>query len=69
MQSIKATNGMVVLTWSIVPGQKYQLQSTTNLNSANWIYLGSAVTATNALASATDPATSGQHFYRVKLLP
>ncbi len=69
MQSIKATNGLVVLTWSIVPGQNYQLQSTTNLDSANWINLGSAVTATNALASATETAASGQHFYRVKLLP
>ena len=39
------------------------------MTGSSWMNLGSAVTATNALASATDPATSGQHFYRVKLLP
>ena len=49
--SITPTNGRVALTWSAMPGQTYQLQSTTNANSTNWINFGSAATATNSTAS------------------
>ncbi len=63
-------NGMLNLAWSIMPGQTYQLQYSTNLASAHWCNLGSPVIASNITASASDPIGSGsQRFYRIKLLP
>ena len=67
-QSITQTNGMFNFTWSIMPGQKYQLQSNTNLNSTNWVNLGSSTTASNAAVSASDTMTNSQCFYRIMLL-
>jgi uncharacterized repeat protein (TIGR03803 family) len=67
-QSITQTSGSVVLTWSIMPGQKYQLQSSPDLSSANWLNLGGSVTASNATACASDSTTNSQCFYRITLL-
>jgi len=68
-QSLKQTNGLCALTWSIMPGQTYQLQWNTNLGSTNWFNLGSPVTATNTTACATDCMTNSQCFYRIMLAP
>jgi hypothetical protein len=59
---------MICLDWSIVPGQTYQLQHNTDLTTTNWVNLGSAVTATNASASASDSITNSQCFYRIVLV-
>jgi len=67
-QSVTQTNGMFNFTWSIVPGQTYQLQSNTNLSSTNWLNLGSSVTATNTTAGGSDSTTNSQCFYRIMLL-
>jgi uncharacterized repeat protein (TIGR03803 family) len=67
-QSVMQTNGMFNFTWSIMPGQTYQLQSNTDLNSTNWINLGSSVTASNAIVCASDSMTNSQCFYRIMLL-
>jgi uncharacterized repeat protein (TIGR03803 family) len=67
-QSITRTNGVVSITWNIMPGQKYQLQSSTNLISTIWLNLGSSATASNATVSASDSMTNSQCFYRIKLL-
>jgi hypothetical protein len=66
-QSVTQTNGTVQLSWSILPGQTYQLQSNTGLSSTNWVNLGGSVTATTTNASATDPMTNAQCFYRIRL--
>lgn len=57
--------GTVQLTWTAVAGKTYQLQYKTALTQSNWITL-SATTATNSIATATDPAPSdSQRFYRL----
>lgn len=66
-QSITPTNGGMALSWSVMPGQTCQLQYSTNLVFTNWINLGTAVTATNAVASATDSITRSQCYYRIAL--
>jgi uncharacterized repeat protein (TIGR03803 family) len=66
-QTITQSNGVATLTWSILPGQTYQVQSSPDLSSTNWLNLGSSVTATNSAASATDSMTNAQCFYRILL--
>jgi len=69
-QTIRLTNGTVTLTWSATAGQKYQLQCQSTLNSANWASLGSVITASNAIVTASDlMGESSQRFYRVVLSP
>jgi hypothetical protein len=61
------TNGQVLLTWTAPAGKTYQLQYTTNLNQTNWISLGSTITASNTVMSATNAIGSDkQRFYRVQ---
>ena len=69
-QSAAQSNGLLTLIWSAIPGGQYQVQSTTNLAPANWINIGSALTASNATLSASyEIASSPQQFYRVLLMP
>lgn len=64
------TNGSLVMTWSAVAGQSYQLQFNSDSSSTNWINLGGPIVATNGMMSATDPiGTDGRRWYRVALLP
>jgi uncharacterized repeat protein (TIGR03803 family) len=68
-QSATQAGGLMTLTWSADPGYSYQLQSTTNLASANWANLGPALTATNSSLSVSDAIGSfSERFYRVLLL-
>jgi hypothetical protein len=67
-QSVMQTNGMIDLVWSVVPGQTYQLQSSTNLSSTRWLNFGSSVMATNTTVCASDSMTNSQCFYRIMLL-
>jgi hypothetical protein len=67
-QSVSQTNGTVRLCWSIVPGQTYQLQSNTDLNSTNWLDLGSSVTAATTNACASDSPTNSRCYYRIVLV-
>jgi uncharacterized repeat protein (TIGR03803 family) len=61
--------GAVVLTWSAVVGQQYQMLRRTNLELANWTNLGGIVTATNTVMTTVDSTGSqSQMFYRIKLL-
>jgi uncharacterized repeat protein (TIGR03803 family) len=66
-QSVAQTNGLFNFTWSIMPGQTYQIQCNTNLSSTNWVNLGSSVTASNVTACASDSMTNSQCFYRIML--
>ena len=61
---------MLAFTWSAAPAQLYQVQSTTNLASADWINVGGVITATNTIQSAAYAIESvSLQFYRVLLLP
>jgi hypothetical protein len=65
-QSVTGTGGTVRFTWSAVASVVYQLQYRTNLAQGNWSNLGSAITATNAVMSASDSiGPDPQRFYRL----
>jgi len=69
-QSVAQSGGMFAFTWIAAPGQLYQVQSITDLDSANWINVGSVITATNTSQSASYViGSASQQFYRVLLLP
>jgi uncharacterized repeat protein (TIGR03803 family) len=69
-QSVTKVGGTIVLTWSAVAGQTYQLQFKTNLNQTSWDDLGSPTIATNSTVTAYDsPGPDPHRFYRVKLGP
>jgi uncharacterized repeat protein (TIGR03803 family) len=69
-QSLLKTNNTVLLAWSAVSGQKYQLQYKSALTTSTWTNLGPPVWATNLAATATDSVNSStQRFYRVLVVP
>lgn len=70
-QSISNSGGNISFTWTGQVGFNYQVQYKTNLTSGTWMNLGSSVTATNSVMSASDPIVLGAsaRFYRVALLP
>jgi uncharacterized repeat protein (TIGR03803 family) len=64
------SNGTLTLTWSTDVGSTYQLQYKSDLNSGNWLDLGSPVVATGSTLTATDSVANDPHrFYRVAVLP
>ena len=64
----KAANGNFNLSWGAIPGQRYQLQYSSDLK--NWINLGGPLSGIGAPLGASDMAPSGpQRCYRVLLLP
>lgn len=70
LQTPRLSDSDVVLTWSAMPGQSYQVQYKTNLAAIAWSNLGPALTATNNVMSILEPATQvPAKFYRVALLP
>jgi uncharacterized repeat protein (TIGR03803 family) len=69
-QTVTLTNSTLSLTWSTEAGGTYQLQYNSDLNSSNWINLGSPFTATGATLSTTDSLTNApQRFYRLVFSP
>ena len=67
-QSVSQLDGTLTFTWSAVSNANYQVQCNTNLTSTNWLNLGSSVTASNTIVSASESMTNSQCFYRIKLL-
>jgi hypothetical protein len=66
LQSVTATGGTVTFTWNAVVNAAYQLQYCTDLTQTNWTDLGSLITATNTVMSATDSiGPDPQRFYHV----
>lgn len=64
---IVPSSGNVNLIFGTVTNQTYQLQSTTNLNSA-WVNFGGPITGTGTLTNVLDTVnTSGSKFYRYKV--
>lgn len=67
-QTATQSNGVATFTWSLIPGEQYQVQYGSDLISTNWVNLGDAKTATNTTVSVSDPIGSNpQRFYRVML--
>ena len=68
-QALTKTNGTLNFTWNALTGLVYQVQYKTNLLQTNWINLGTAITATNLTATATNLiGPDPQRFYRLQLL-
>ncbi|HTV62743.1 MAG TPA: NF038122 family metalloprotease [Verrucomicrobiae bacterium] len=68
--SATRSGNTIVLVWTAVSGNSYQLLYSTNLALSVWNNLGGSLTASNSTASYTDSiGPSQQRFYRVELLP
>jgi len=66
---VSQTSGQVTVRWNAIPGQRYQLQYSTNLEGGNWQTLAS-LTATNSPVTQTDSShTNALRFYRAVLTP
>jgi uncharacterized repeat protein (TIGR01451 family) len=64
------SNGVLTLTWSAIPGQKYRVQFSSNLSGSGWTDLSPDVTANDITATQTDSSVlDAQRFYRVLVLP
>jgi sugar lactone lactonase YvrE len=68
-QSAAKSGNSFTFTWSATSNQMYQIQYATNLEQHVWLNLGSPITATNLTATASDPISVPQKFYRVTLFP
>jgi hypothetical protein len=70
-QTLWRTSGRITFNWNTLVGQAYQVQYKSNLTSAVWTNLGSAITATGSTAIASDvlASTNSSRFYRIVLLP
>jgi hypothetical protein len=69
IQSVVNTGNSVVITWSTVSGQNYQMQDETNMTTPSWTNLGSAVAATGSTASFTNTIGPDAHrYYRVQVV-
>jgi subtilase family serine protease len=61
--------GDLTLAWIAVSGVSYQLQYISDLRTTNWSNFGSAIMASNSVATESDSLTNSQRFYRVLLKP
>jgi uncharacterized repeat protein (TIGR03803 family) len=62
--------GNFSFSWNALPGRAYQVQYSTNLNSATWINSGSTVTPTGTTVVTTNATgTDPKRFYRIKIAP
>ncbi len=67
LTSIVAQAGSaMVLTWVSVPGHSYQVQSKVTLQDAAWANVGTAITATGVITSATNSIFGATQFYRIQ---
>jgi len=70
IQSIVASGGNIVLTWSAVSGDNYQVQYKTNITDASWTPIVPNLTASSSTLSLTNAIGSApQEFFRIVLVP
>jgi uncharacterized repeat protein (TIGR03803 family) len=70
LRSLCGLGSELLLAWSSVAGQTYQLQYRSDCGSGGWTNLGPANTATNGMAYGSDTiGQSAKRFYRVFALP
>jgi hypothetical protein len=66
---VHISGGTATISWSAIPGQAYQLQSTISLP-GGWTNVDGYVMATNSMASKSDNSLAGsQRYYRVVVAP
>jgi hypothetical protein len=58
-----------VLSWSAVSNTTYRVEYNPALASTNWTALPGDVTASNSVASKSDPLTPSNRFYRIVVIP
>jgi hypothetical protein len=58
----------ILFTWSAVPGLRYQLLSSSDLSSTNWVNL-STYTVTGRTIQAEDALHDDHNFYRLLVMP
>jgi hypothetical protein len=69
IQTPTLSSSSITFTWSTLPNQQYQIQSTTDLVQGNWTSLGGAITASNSTMIISEPiGGNAQQFYRIVLL-
>jgi len=71
-QGVTVTNGTISFSWRAQPGERYQVQYTTNLAQSQWTDLGGVLSTTNANSSlSTNDAASAstERFYRIVAQP
>ena len=69
-QTVSQTGGVIAFAWTAIAGRSYQVEYNSDLNQTNWNVLGSPVTATDSMLTASDTlGAQSQRFYRVMLLP
>jgi len=61
-------NGDMALTWRSNPGQRYQVEYATQLNSSAWLPVSSELQATTTTTTWTHSPQSTRGFYRVRQL-
>jgi len=67
---VLAQNGsQSVLTFPTLPGQIYQLLSTTNLLNPNWAVLGGPVVGTGAPVRRTNTLSAPLSFFELQITP
>jgi subtilase family serine protease len=70
VRSVTMSGGNVTLTWGSFSNLTYQVQTSATLINPTWSNVGSPITATNNLTTATESTGAApQRFYRVALLP
>jgi len=69
IQTVSRGTGSIVMTWSTVAGQKYQVQSIANANQTNWSDRGQALIAPgDSLTATNSTASASRQFYRIVLI-
>ena len=58
-----------VLSFTAHTGETYQLQTKTNLVSANWSALGNPIAGSNATVNVTNTIATPQAFFRLEMTP
>lgn len=70
IMGISASNGVVQVAWTSLPGQAYRLQCATNLVGENWSAISNDILATgDVMTYAEAIGADSQRFYRVLVLP
>jgi hypothetical protein len=67
--AVGVSNLNLTIGWNSVSGQTYRVEFKDDWSAATWSNLTPDVPATGPAAFITDPMTSGQRFYRIRLLP
>jgi hypothetical protein len=66
IQPVSLSNNSIQLTWNSLAGLAYRVQYKTDFNQTTWTNLGSAVTATGPMTTASDTLTaSSARYYRI----